>query len=92
MLTKNLCVWPTQIKKTIEENIGPPAWAAALEHVVTQHDLQGSSKKNALKITAALEHLYSEGRRAVILDDLCDLILRAASGLRTEPPSEPRFE
>jgi putative ATP-dependent endonuclease of OLD family len=70
-------MWGSNIRDSVRSEIGSEVWDEAQKAMVELHGYHDISnkKKNEMVIVATLQHLWEQGKKSILLEDLCQRIL-----------------
>jgi len=70
-------MWGINIRDAVRSGIGAEVWDEAQNAMVALHGYHDISKKkkNEMVIVATLQYLWDQGKKSVLLEDLCKRIL-----------------
>jgi len=87
----DLVMWPSEIEKTVSDDVGKEQWIAVQQKVRTEHEINdiGNLDKNATFIRLVLAQAWEDGIKIPSLEKLCGAILDFASA-HSKAPAEAR--
>jgi len=78
VLSERVVMWPSEIQKVVEEDIGKPEWDGFRAEADKKFGHAGGLQKNVLHIASSLQLAWEAGKRAKSLEEACQRIVEFA--------------